>query len=126
MKCHFRLRKPPFYPSNYEDSLFPTSYINSVTKYPKFSQESYFVRSNFINLRSRILAIQNSHHFPFIGAAAWLAVLLSTTLRRPDWEAIPRALRGSIFLLAQVLCASMMPVEKLPAAMFCTNCHQLR
>jgi Na+/H+ antiporter NhaD/arsenite permease-like protein len=37
-------------------------------------------------------------------------------VRRPDWEILPEALKGSIFLLALVLCASMMPVEKLPAA----------
>jgi hypothetical protein len=37
-------------------------------------------------------------------------------LRRPDWEELPGALRGSIFLLSLVWCASMMPVDKLPAA----------
>ena len=54
--------------------------------------------------------------FPFIGAAVWLAILLSMFLRRPDWEVLPSALTGSLFLLSLVLCASMMPVEKLPAA----------
>ena len=34
----------------------------------------------------------------------------------PDWEVLPETFKGSIFLLALVLCASMMPVEKLPAA----------
>jgi Na+/H+ antiporter NhaD/arsenite permease-like protein len=55
-------------------------------------------------------------HFPFIGVAVWLAILLSIPARRPDWEALPQALRGSIFLLSLVLMASMMPVEKLPLA----------
>lgn len=55
-------------------------------------------------------------HFPFLGAAVWLAILVSIGLRRPDWEVLPEAFKGSVFLLALVLCASMMPVEQLPAA----------
>ena len=55
-------------------------------------------------------------HFPFIGVAVWGAILLSILARRPDWEVLPRAFRGSIFLLSLVLIASMMPVEKLPLA----------
>ncbi|HKP05214.1 MAG TPA: hypothetical protein VJU77_17825 [Chthoniobacterales bacterium] len=54
--------------------------------------------------------------FPFIGAAVWLAILVSAGLRRPDWEVLPEALKGSLFLLSLVVCASMMPVEKLPIA----------
>lgn len=55
-------------------------------------------------------------HFPFIGVAVWAAILLSTGVRRPDWEVLPEACKGSLFLLSLVLCASMMPVEKLPLA----------
>lgn len=55
-------------------------------------------------------------HFPFIGVAVWVAILLSLAVRRTDWELLPESLKGSIFLLALVLCASMMPVEKLPLA----------
>lgn len=54
--------------------------------------------------------------FPFIGVVLWLAIGLSLPLRRPDWEVLPDALKGAIFLLSLVLCASMMPVEALPAA----------
>ena len=55
-------------------------------------------------------------HFPFIGVAVWVAIIISVLIRRPDWEVLPKSLRGSLFLLALVLCASMMPVEKLPPA----------
>lgn len=55
-------------------------------------------------------------HFPFIGVAVWIAILLSIGMRRPDWEVLPEAFKGAIFLLSLVSCASMMPVEKLPAA----------
>jgi Na+/H+ antiporter NhaD/arsenite permease-like protein len=59
---------------------------------------------------------QFADHFPFIGVAVWVAILATAVVRRPDWEVLPETLKGSIFLLSLVLCASMMPVEKLPAA----------
>ena len=55
-------------------------------------------------------------HFPFIGVAVWVAILISLPLRRPDWEVLPSAARGAVFLLSLVTCASMMPVEELPIA----------
>ncbi len=54
--------------------------------------------------------------FPFLGAAVWVAILLALPLRRPEWSLLPDAARGSVFLLSLVMCASMMPVEELPAA----------
>jgi Na+/H+ antiporter NhaD/arsenite permease-like protein len=54
--------------------------------------------------------------FPVIGAAVWLAILVSTPLRKPDWHLVPGAVKGTIFLLALVTSASLMPVERLPAA----------
>ena len=57
-----------------------------------------------------------SDSFPFLGVAVWVAIALTTPARRPDWSQLPGALKGSVFLLSLVLCASMMPVEHLPAA----------
>ncbi|MEK7737324.1 MAG: SLC13 family permease, partial [Pseudomonadota bacterium] len=54
--------------------------------------------------------------FPFIGVAVWVAILLTMPVRRHDWEVLPETFKGSVFLLSLVLCASMMPVEKLPVA----------
>ena len=54
--------------------------------------------------------------FPWLGAAVWVALLATAPIRRPDWSQVKPAARGSIFLLSLVLCASMMPVEKLPIA----------
>lgn len=68
--------------------------------------------SVIVNIKFRAQA----DHFPFIGVAIWTAIFLSTAARRPDWEVLPRTFKGSVFLLALVLCASMMPVEKLPEA----------
>jgi Na+/H+ antiporter NhaD/arsenite permease-like protein len=60
-------------------------------------------------------------HFPIIGAAVWVAIFATALLRRPDWSLLPEALKGSIFLLALVTCASLMPVEKLPPASWQTT-----
>jgi len=54
--------------------------------------------------------------FPVIGAAVWVAILASAPLRKPDWTLLPATFKGTMFLLALVTTAAMMPVEKLPAA----------
>jgi Na+/H+ antiporter NhaD/arsenite permease-like protein len=53
--------------------------------------------------------------FPWLGAAVWAVILLTAPLRRPDWSLLPAAARSSAFLLSLVLCASLMPVDRLPA-----------
>ena len=53
---------------------------------------------------------------PFLGLAVWVAILATAGLRKPEWSLLPENLKGTIFLLSLVLCASMMPVEKLPTA----------
>ena len=53
---------------------------------------------------------------PVIGIAVWAVILITAPLRRPDWEVMPQTFLGTIFLLSLVTCASMMPVEELPAA----------
>ncbi|MGH8642191.1 MAG: citrate transporter [Burkholderiales bacterium] len=62
-----------------------------------------------------------SDSFPFIGAAVWIAILACVPLRKPEWGLLPEAFKGSLFLLALITCASMMPVEKLPAASWQTS-----
>ena len=53
---------------------------------------------------------------PVLGLAVWVVLLLAAPLRRPDWAVMPETFKGTMFLLALVTAASMMPVEKLPAA----------
>lgn len=57
-----------------------------------------------------------AEHFPFLGVAVWIALLAAVPLRRPEWGLLPETLKGSVFLLSLVLCASLMPVEELPPA----------
>ncbi len=53
---------------------------------------------------------------PVLGMAVWAAILATGVLRKPDWEILPETFLGTLFLLALVTCASMMPVDKLPLA----------
>lgn len=53
---------------------------------------------------------------PVLGIAVWAVILLTAGLRAPDWKVMPETFKGTTFLLALVTAASLMPVEKLPAA----------
>ena len=53
---------------------------------------------------------------PVIGAAVWVVILATAGWRRPDWEIMPETFKGTLFLLALVVNASLMPVEQLPLA----------
>ena len=53
---------------------------------------------------------------PVLGLAVWAVILLTAGLRAPDWSIMPETFKGTVFLLALVTAASMMPVEKLPVA----------
>ncbi|MEK7230517.1 MAG: citrate transporter, partial [Pseudomonadota bacterium] len=68
------------------------------------------------NVYVNVLHGETADSFPFIGVAVVLAILVSMPLRKPAWNVLPEATKGTIFLLSLVTCASMMPVEKLPAA----------
>jgi len=68
------------------------------------------------NITINIKFPELAEHFPFIGVAVWVAIILTIPVRRHDWELLPETVKGSVFLLSLVLCASMMPVEQLPPA----------
>ncbi len=76
------------------------------------------VGSNFF---ANILYPALNDKVPVIGLAVWGVLLLSVWLRRPDWEVLPEATRGAVFLCALVLSASLMPVAELPPASWLTT-----
>lgn len=71
----------------------------------------------FVNVRFP----DSADSFPFIGAAVWVAILATAPWRAPDWSVLPASFKGSLFLLSLILCASFMPVEKLPPASWPTT-----
>ena len=58
---------------------------------------------------------------PVLGLSVWLVLFATAPVRRPDWSVLPETFKGTIFLIALVTAASMMPVEKLPAASWQTT-----
>jgi Na+/H+ antiporter NhaD/arsenite permease-like protein len=59
---------------------------------------------------------EHANAFPFLAVAVAIALLACAPIRSPNWGLLPGAIKGSIFLLALVLAASLMPVSELPAA----------
>jgi Na+/H+ antiporter NhaD/arsenite permease-like protein len=68
------------------------------------------------NVYANSLPPDRAAAFPYIGATVIGVILFLTPWRRPDWQVIPAALQGSVFLLSLVLAASLMPVDELPGA----------
>ncbi len=58
------------------------------------------------------------YDMPALGV--WIALVIGTFLRPVPWKEIPGAIKGTIFLLCLVFCASLMPVEELPNASWIT------
>jgi hypothetical protein len=69
-----------------------------------------------IVLMMLIGAIITNWAFDFPAIGVWVALLIGTTFRKTPWGELPKAIQGSVFLLALVTCASLMPVEELPEA----------
>ena len=58
------------------------------------------------------------YDMPALGV--WIAIVLGAFLRPVPWKEVPASLKGTLFLLCLVMCASMMPVEELPDASWVT------
>jgi len=58
------------------------------------------------------------YDMPALGV--WIAILIGALLRPVPWKEIPGSIKGTIFLLCLVFCASLMPVEDLPDASWVT------
>ncbi|MGI8526684.1 MAG: SLC13 family permease [Pseudolabrys sp.] len=69
-----------------------------------------------VNITANVKYPDLLDHAPLLGASVWVVILATAALRKPDWEIMPETFKGTLFLLSLVTAASMMPVEKLPAA----------
>ncbi len=61
-------------------------------------------------------AILTNYFLDFPALGVWIAIVIGSMLRKAPWDEIPKSLQGTIFLVALVTCASLMPVDELPAA----------
>jgi len=66
------------------------------------------------NLISNLVLGARAAQLPLLAGALWLGLLGGAVIRRPRLRPIAEAGKGSVFLLALVLAASLMPVEALP------------
>lgn len=58
------------------------------------------------------------YDMPALGV--WIAIIIGSFLRPVPWKEVPGAIKGTIFLLCLVSCASLMPVDELPKASWIT------
>jgi Na+/H+ antiporter NhaD/arsenite permease-like protein len=74
------------------------------------------VRKNHLGAVALVLigAIAANVLLDFPAAGVWAALLLAATFCHTDWYVVRQALKGSLFLIALVAAASLMPVETLP------------
>lgn len=98
--------------------------------FASFQQQRYnpIVKSTAITLRevnwikifivALILAgaILTNIYLDFPAVGVWVAILIGSLFSKTAWSEIPKSIKGTIFLLSLVLCASMMPVHQLPTA----------
>jgi hypothetical protein len=67
------------------------------------------------NVAVNMWAADRADAFPWLAFALWMTLMAGALVRRPTWSILPRSARGSLFLLALVFAASLMPVESLPS-----------
>jgi Na+/H+ antiporter NhaD/arsenite permease-like protein len=58
------------------------------------------------------------YDMPALGV--WIAILIGAIFRPIPWKEVPGSIKGSVFLLCLVFCASLMPVQDLPDASWVT------
>ncbi|GAB3168448.1 SLC13 family permease [Telluribacter humicola] len=74
-----------------------------------------YVRLGIVGL-ILLLTIATNVLFDFPALGVWVAILLGSLIRQTPWHEIREALPGTLFLLALVTCASLMPINELPPA----------
>jgi Na+/H+ antiporter NhaD/arsenite permease-like protein len=74
-----------------------------------------------VNVTVNVYFTERAGSLPFLAMGVWAAILAAAPVRRPDWHACRAGVKGTAFLLSLVLAASLMPVERLPAACWQTT-----
>lgn len=70
----------------------------------------------FIVFMILALTVTTNYLLDFPALGVWIGIIIGSFLRKAPWAEVPKALLGSLFLLALVTCASLIPVEELPKA----------
>lgn len=68
------------------------------------------------NIGANLFAPHILELYPVIGIGVWAAIIVTAIVRLPNLGVAVSSLKGTLFLLSLVTCASLMPVERLPQA----------
>lgn len=68
-----------------------------------------------------VLAIITNYLADFPALGVWIAILLGALFVKTPWQELKHSASGTIFLVALVTCASLMPVNDLPPASWVTT-----
>ncbi len=63
-----------------------------------------------------VLAIVTNWALDFPAAGVWIGIIMGGFFRKTPWHEMKNVWMGTVFLMALVTCASLMPVEELPTA----------
>ncbi len=63
-----------------------------------------------------VCAIITNYTLDFPAAGVWIGILIGGFFRKTPWHEMKNAWMGTVFLMALVTCASLMPVDELPPA----------
>ncbi len=74
----------------------------------------------FVVFLMLIGAILSNFLYDMPALGVWIAILIGMLITPIPWKEIPESIKGTIFLLSLVFCASLMPVEDLPNASWLT------
>jgi Na+/H+ antiporter NhaD/arsenite permease-like protein len=65
-------------------------------------------------------AIISNFMYDMPALGVWIAIIIGSFMRPVPWKEVPGSIKGTIFLLCLVFCASLMPVQDLPNASWVT------
>ena len=68
------------------------------------------------NVSANLYAPHLLELYPVIGIGVWAAIIVAAVIRLPNLGVAASSVKGTLFLLSLVTCASLMPVERLPQA----------
>lgn len=90
-------------------------------KYQRIQQDATInIKVDYVKLLIVLLmligAIISNFLYDMPALGVWIAILIGAFLRPIPWKEVPGSIKGTIFLLCLVFCASLMPVEELPNA----------
>jgi len=94
-------------------------------KYQRIQKDSSIdVKIDWIKILNVALiligAIISNFLYDMPALGVWIAIISGAAYKKVPWQEVPGSIKGTIFLLCLVFCASLMPVEELPDASWFT------